>query len=335
MTLRFVLAMVLALAAASPASAATVLLSDDAEGAIEDKWVVDKTTNPKIQPWQKSDSTTPKVHGNKANGGATSYWAGIAATDNDPVEVIEGVATLTTKAPIIVPADGQTTISLFSFFQNEGDDQGLVEVAINTGGKLTWKKLTEYKLEPNAAGDMGKKGYCNPTDPVTTVTQEFEEVKGNFSAFAGKSVFVRLNMKYGGENRSATQACGWYVDDIKMETTGTPGNAGVAPTTPPAITPAPALGAKSSVKLASLKGKGKKASVKTTVSGGAIGNVVLTLFQGKKKVHVFRAKGIPVGTRTITFKTKKKLKKGALTIKLTGVGADGKPVRASTKGKAR
>lgn len=251
MTLRLVLAMMLALVAASPASAATVLLSDDAEGAIEDKWVAAPPTNPLMEPWQKSNSAAPKVRGNQRHEGATSYWAGMKPQGFHPVDVIEGEITLTSKAPILIPADGKTTVSFWSLFQNEGDDAGTFEAALasNPTAKGAWKKIAAVKLETSdVANPEYVPGYC-VARPQAFV-QGFEELKGDFSAFAGQLVLVRFNMKYGSENRATSMPCGWYVDDIKIETTGTPGNAGAgapdaAPADPAAAPPgrrvAPAL----------------------------------------------------------------------------------------------
>ena len=324
--------------AAAPAWAATTLLSDDTEGEITAKWVVEPPTNDAIQPWQKSDSTTPKVpRPSTAHGGATSYWAGVSPNDNHPVDVIEGSSILRTKEPLIIPADGKTTFSLWSFFQNEGDDQGLVEVAIDKGGvpgPKDWKKLTEYKLAPSAAGDSGIVGYCNPSDPAGTASQTWEEVKGDFAAYAGRKVWVRIHLKYGSENRSATQACDWYVDDIKIETTGTPGNAsdaGAPATVPPATT----TPAKSSVKMSGFKTKGKKASVKLRVTNGPVRSAVVTLLKGKKKLAASKPVILDSGVAPIALKLKKKLKKGTYVLRFTGTGADGAAVRASLKGKAR
>jgi hypothetical protein len=336
MRLRPLLFLLVALCvAAVPAYAATALLEDDAEGEITAKWVVDPPTNPKIQPWQKSDSTTPKTPPRDAHGGATSYWAGVSPQDNHPSEVIEGSATLTTKAPIIIPADGKTTVSLWSFFQNEGDDAGLVEVAVDMGGgKLTWKKLTEYKLAPSAAGDSGVVGYCNPSDPVGTASQTWEEVKGDFGAYAGKKVWVRLNLKYGSENRTATQACSWYVDDIKIETTGTPGNQGT-PAAPAAATPAPAATPKSTVKFGAFKAKGKAVTGKLQATNGPIRSALVTLLKGKKKVATAKLGTLDSGVVPVKLKLKKKLAKGAYVLKFTGTGGDGSPVTAAGKLKAR
>ena len=333
--------MLLALCAlAAPAWAATALLSDDAEGEITAKWVVEPPTNEAIQPWQKSDSTTPKVpRPSTAHGGATSYWSGVSPNDNHPVDVIEGSSILRVKEPIVIPADGKTTFSMWSFFQNEGDDQGLVEVAIDKGavpGPKDWKKFTEYKLAPSSAGDSGVVGYCNPSDPVGTAQQTWEEVKGDFAAYAGKKVWVRIHLKYGGENRSATQACDWYVDDIKIETTGTPGNASAA--TPATAPPAPPAAAapKSSVKFLSFTGKGKKASAKLQVTNGPVRGAVVSLLKGKKTIATTKfTAAMDSGVNPVKFKLKKKLKKGKYVLKFKGTGADGAAVTATGKGKAR
>jgi hypothetical protein len=304
------------LLAAPPAAAAdSVLLKDDAEGAIETLWALNKPESAAIQPWQKSDSDAVKVRGNQAHGGATSYWAGSQPQDFQPADVVSGEATMTTKQPILIPADGKTTISLFSLFQNEGDDQGLIEAAVDTGGKLAWKKVAAVKLAAAAAGDVEyTPGYCDPTHPADVAQQGFEELKGTFEAFAGKKVFIRVNMKYGAENRAATQPCGWYVDDLMLTTTGTPGNAGAAPTTAAPATPA---AAKPEVAFGALKLKGKKARFGLAVSGAALKNVKATLFKGSKAVGSARASELPTGKRTLVFKLTKKLKKGSYTIKLT------------------
>ena len=337
----FLILLALCALIAVPAWAATTLLADDAEGDITAKWVVEEPTHPSIQPWQKGDSTTPKVpRPTTTHGGSGSYWSGVSPPDNHPVDVIEGSSTLRTKEPIVIPADGKTTFSMWSFFQNEGDDSGQVDVAVATSGTApgvkdkAWKKLTEYKLAPSAAGDSGVVGYCNPSDPAGTAQQTFEEVKGDFAAFAGKKVWVRIHLKYGSENRSATQACDWYVDDIKIETTGTPGNASdaAAPATAPPATTAPA---KSTVKMSAFKAKGKKASVKLQVTNGPIRSAVVTLLKGKRKLAASKPVTFDSGVAPVALKLKKKLAKGTYALRFKGTGADGAAVTALLKAKAR
>ena len=324
-------------ALAIPAQAAeTVLLADDMEGEIDAGWVVGESTNTAmIAPWQKSDSTTPKVRANQANGGATSYWAGPTPQGMHPSDPTEGEAHLTAKKSIVIPADGQTTVSFWSLFQNEGDDLGQLEVALasNPTAKGAWKKVAGVKLETSTATDPDyKPGYCNARPEVHA--QGFEELKGDFSAYAGKEVLVRFNYKLGNENRQTSYPCGWYVDDLKIATTGTPGNAAT-----PAVAPTPGVDTppspKSTVKLGALKAKGKQATLKLKITGANIEKVAVALRKGKKTVATVKAAVLTTGTQAVTFQLKRKLARGKYTLKLTATGANGSPVKASGRAKVR
>jgi hypothetical protein len=315
---------------AAPAAAAT-LFKDDMEGKIEDSWLVNKPDNARIQPWQKSDSDAQKLRGNQAHGGATSYWSGSQPQDFHPVDVVAGESTLTTKQSLLVPADGSTTLSFWSIFQNEGDDSGTLEAAVDTGGKPAWKKVAGVKVEPNSAGGPYVRNYCDPSHPAEGAQEDFEEIKGNLDGYAGKKILLRFILKYGSENRSLTQPCGWYIDDFVVNTTGTPGNAGTAPTTPPAAGPPPATPAKPSVKFGGLAIKGKKATLTVYVSGSSVKNASITLLKGRRKLGTAKAAELAPGTRRITFKFKKKLKRSAYTVRLTGKAPDGSAYKASGK----
>ena len=308
---------------AATASAQSVLLKDDAEGAIEDNWLISEPPEG-IEPWQKSDSETPKYRPNAFHEGAASYWAG-ATPPSDPVNVVEGETFITTKTPILVPADGKTTVAFWSLFQNEGDDQGLVEAAVATDGKPSWKRVANVKVEANSAGGPYVRNYCDPTHPAEMQQEEFEEIKGALDAYAGKKILLRWNLKYGNENRSATQPCGWWVDDIAVTTTGTPGNAGSAPTAPLPAPPAAAV-TKPSVKIGGYASKGKKGTLALTVSGSSIKNAKLTLLLGKKKLGTAKAALLNPGSRKVKFKTSRKLprkNKKPYTVKITGTAQDG------------
>ena len=335
MRLRLLSALALALAFAAPAAAAeTVLLADDMEGAIDAKWVVGEPTNPLLAPWQKSDSTAPKVRGNQAQEGSTSYWAGPTPGGMHPADVVEGEVHLTGKSSIVIPADGKTTVSFWSLFQNEGDDSGQLEAALasNPTAKNAWKKVAAVKLETSNATDPDyKPGYCNARPEVHV--QGFEELKGDFAAFAGKEVLVRFNYKTGSENRQTSYPCGWYVDDLKITTTGTPGSVATPPGVPPVGTPPPP--AKSTVKLGKLKAKGKKATLKLAISGANIENVTVALLKGKKTVATVKAAVLTTGTQAVTFALKRKLARGKYTLKLTATGADGSPVKAGGRARVR
>ena len=320
----------LTFAAATPGMADTVLLADDMEGAIDAKWAVGDPTHAAMEPWQKSDSTAPKARGNQANGGATSYWAGMKPEGMDPATVISGQSTLTAKAPIFIPADGKTTVSFFSLFLNEGDDSGTFEAALTPNAPdKQWKKIAAVKLEPSDITNPDPPpGYCVPNP--NTVTYGFEEVKGEFTAFAGAQVYVRFNLRYGSENRQTSMPCGWYVDDLKVNTTGTPGKTLNPPVTPPAV-PAPV--AKAAVKFGKLKASGKKATLSLTVSNAAINDATITLSKGSKRVATAKLATLAVGRGKVVIKLKKKLAKGTYKIKLTGTPSYGGKFTA--KGKAK
>lgn len=327
------LAVGLALACATPAGAQTVLLTDDMESDIEKLWTVGEPTNPVMEPWQKSDSTAPKVRGNQAHGGATSYWAGMKPEGFEPAnEVYDGQIVLTSKAPIVVPADGKTAVQFFSLFQNEGDDSGTLEAATapNAPDK-SWKKVATVKIDPSdITNPTPPPGYCVPNP--NTVTYGFEEVKGDFAAFAGAAVYVRFNLKYGNENRQTSMPCGWYVDDLKVTTTGTPGKTAAAPAAGPPTPPAAAPVAPT-VKFGKLKASGKKATLSMTVGNASVKKATITLLKGSKKVAAVKAASLDPGARKVTFKLKKKLAKGTYKIKLTGTGGNGGPFRAAGKAK--
>lgn len=321
------------LVVAQSASAQTVLFSDDAEGDPAAKWNLNTPEDTRILPWQLSNSSTRKYRGNQFHGGATSYWAG-QSIPYEPILVVMGDAWMQLKNPLVIPADGKTTISLWSLFQNEGDDLGAVEVALDTRGKPKWKTLTAYRLTPSGIGDEPQPGYCNPSHPEMTNTQTFEEVKGDFAAYAGKQILLRINLRYGDENRWATQPCGWYVDDINISTTGTPGKVGT-PATPPLAGPPSPAPLKPSVKFGATKLKAKNATLSLKVSGNALRNVTLTLLKGKKKMGTAKVAQMPTGARKVVFKLRKKLKKGSYGVKIAGTYTDGGSFVASGKTKAK
>jgi hypothetical protein len=319
-----------AVLAASPASAQTAIFTDDAEAEPAAKWVVG-TPPDSVEPWQKSDSSTTKFRGNQAHGGSTSYWSGMQPTNwplvpttAGPGTIVEGESTLTIKESFIVPANGDTNVKYWSLFQNEGDDSGALEVAVDTGGKLTWKKVKSETAVNTGAGDTDPRA-CDPSQPATSEVP-FEEQTGSLAAFKGAKVLIRFNLIYGAENRPVSHPCGWYLDDIRVLTTGTPGAAG--PPTPPAGTPAPAA-ARPKVKFGRLKASGKKATLSLTVSDAAISGATVTLHKGSKKVGTGKASLLAVGARKVKLKLSKKLKKGTYKVKLAGKAPDNSAFAAS------
>ena len=257
-------AVLAALAVPATAPAAT-LFSEDGEGAVDAKWAVNEPGSA-IQPWQKSDSDAQKLRGNQFHGGAASFWTGMSPQDWPPVPstagavtVAAGESTLTMKQPLLIPADGATSIEYWSLWQNEGDDIGALEVAIADDAIGKFKRVKQETVTNTAAGDTDPYS-CDPSNPQITMQEPFKKVTAPLNAYAGHKVVIRFNMIYGEENRPVSQPCGWYLDDVKIDTTGTPGNAGTpaAPvTTPPAATPPAPANKKQSAK-AKCKAKAKK-----------------------------------------------------------------------------
>jgi hypothetical protein len=339
------LALAVALAVPGAAAAQSPIFTDDGEGAIDAKWVVGQPPDT-VDPWQKSDSDATKYRGNQFHGGAASYWTGmqpqnwpaVPTTAPAAANVVEGESILTMKAPLIIPADGSTTLKYWSLFQNEGDDQGISQIAVLGADDKpgTWRNLKAETATATSAGDNDPRA-CDPSRPDYSMSIPFSEQVAPLAAFAGKKVLIRFNLKYGAENRPVSQPCGWYLDDVSVLSTGTPGKlGGSAPASAPAGGgAAPVATAKPTVKFTALKGKGKKATLALTVAGGDLKTVAVTLLKGKKKVGTAKAAALAAGARKVTFKLKKKLAKGSYTVKLTAKSADGAAFAATGKVKGK
>ncbi|HEX2084583.1 MAG TPA: M28 family peptidase [Solirubrobacteraceae bacterium] len=190
-----------------------VAMTDDAEGKIEDRWEVAQPTHPELAPWQKSDSSTQKVRGNQAREGRTSYWAGVATQNIRPVGVQRGQSTMTLKERIKVPA-GSAVLSFWSIFQMEGDDRGVVEVA-TTDAPEAFDPVLTIAAPPTSIGSFDHR-ICDPSNPTQTLTTDFTPYNVELGQYSGKEVIVRFKLVSGGENRAASQPCGWYVDDLRI-----------------------------------------------------------------------------------------------------------------------
>jgi hypothetical protein len=176
---------------------------------------VTPAADPKVQPWQSSDSGTPKLRGNQARSGQRSFWTGLSPNDFNP-GVQGATSILTLNAPIAVPAGGDPQLAYWSVFQNEGDDQGRVEVAL-TDGTTTgdWMAVDVIQATNTALGQTDPQ-ICDPSNPET-LSRGFENRHASLAAFAGKVLFVRFVYLLGAENRTASQPCGWYVDDVSLQ----------------------------------------------------------------------------------------------------------------------
>jgi hypothetical protein len=266
-----------ALAGASPALADTTLFKEDAEGAPDAQWVITPAKDTHIQPWQKSDSSATKFRGNQFHGGATSFWTGQQPQDWTPVDVVQGDSLITTKVAIAIPANGETTLDYWSLFQSEGDDSAEAQIAIdNNGTPGAFKAVKKEQAVNTSAGDTDD-AACDVSQPNTQMVG-FKEQKIKLGAYAGVKIWLRFDLKDGGENRPVSQPCGWYLDDVSITTTGTPG--ATAPAPGPLAPPAQA--AKPSAKFSKLTGKGKKGKLTLTVAGGDIKNLTVTILKGKR-----------------------------------------------------
>jgi PKD repeat protein len=190
--------------------------SDHAEGNITDKYVVGRADDPRLQPWQPSDSATPKFRGNQRRSGERSYWTGVSPQDFNPGPASDQ-SILTVKKTIAVPTRGETTLSFWSLFQSEGDDQGRVEVALDDGNPATpleWEPIHIIQALNTSLGGNDRQ-ICDPSSP-DTATRGFEHRIAGLGAYRGRNIRVRFVYRVGAENRAASQPCGWYIDDILL-----------------------------------------------------------------------------------------------------------------------
>lgn len=192
-----------------------VLFSDDGE-AIDANWTI-TPPDAGIEPWQPSDSGTPKFRGNQSTSGERSFWTGVSPENFNPGPA-NSHSILLTKNPIKVPSSGDTELAYWSLFQNEGDDQGRVEVALTAPGtppdQLQWEAIDVIQAVNTALGQDDHR-ICDPSSPNTS-SREFEHRRASLDGFKGKEILVRFNYTTGPDNRALSQPCGWYVDDISL-----------------------------------------------------------------------------------------------------------------------
>jgi PKD repeat protein len=194
------------------------LLSDNAEN-IATNWNVGTPTNASIQPWQHSDSSTPKFRqDNPHRSGDRSFWTGFSPPFPQPPTIAAGNSILTLKNPITVPLTGDPVFQYWNLFQNEGDDQGRVEVApVDTLGNVgEWVPIDIIAATQTAVGGGFDRAICDPTNPDQTVTVGLEPRVRSLAPFKGQQILVRFNYVSGPENRIPSQPCGWYVEDIAV-----------------------------------------------------------------------------------------------------------------------
>ncbi len=197
-----------------------VLFSDDAEGSLTDRWsatVEPQPADPRLQPWQASDSSTLKFRGNQSRSGVRSFWTGLSPADFNP-GVQNARSLLTLKDPFTVPAQGDPELAFFSLFQSEGDDQGRVEAAIDDGDPTTepdWQPVDVIQATMTALGQEDP-AICDPSNP-DTLSRGFEHRRVSLAAYKGKRLLIRFVYFLGPDNRALSQPCGWYVDDVRVQ----------------------------------------------------------------------------------------------------------------------
>jgi PKD repeat protein len=194
------------------------LFSDDVEN-VATKWNIGAPTHAEIQPWQASDSSTPKFRqDNPHRSGARSAWTGESPPYDQGV-VVQGSSTLTMKTPITVPS-GDAALDFFYVFQNEGDDQGRTEIAIvdDQGNPGEWMAVDVLQATMTAVGQTDPL-VCDPSNP-DNLTRPLVPRRVDLSKFEGRRILIRFNYLLGAENRALSQPCGWYIDDVRF-TSGT------------------------------------------------------------------------------------------------------------------
>ncbi len=195
----------------------TTLFFDDAEAGPEANWTVTPPSDPAINPWQASDSDTSKFRGNQARSGQRSFWTGLSP-DDFAAPPLNATSVLTLKEPIAVPLQGEPELTFWSLFQNEGDDQGRVEVALvdDQGNVGEWSAVDVTQAVLTALGDPHDPAICNPSDPEM-FTEVLRHRRVNLTGFGGKTILLRFVYLLGPEDRRLSHSCGWYVDDIRLQ----------------------------------------------------------------------------------------------------------------------
>ena len=171
------------------------LLEDDAESGLG-QWTT-STVGQGAFAWQAS--TTKRQSGSNSFWGRYTNGSDTAQTGNKPASL------LTLKEAIAIPGSGETTLSYWDFYMNEGDDLVIVEVSKDDGA--SWDVLSQSarsELAPDAVA------------PLATEALTYHVFSLN--AYAGQSIKLRYRMQSGGEDRAGSAPLGWYVDDIKVET---------------------------------------------------------------------------------------------------------------------
>jgi immune inhibitor A len=165
-----------------------VPLSDDAEGGLGN-WIA-TTSGVGAVGWQESSA---KVHSPD-----TAFWASAleGATDTSSL--------LTLKQAVTVPTGATTTLSFWDWQVNESDDQVAIEVSTNGG--TTWQPI--FQAGRSMTADEAAAAFA---------TEPMGEHRIDLAAYAGTSIRLRFRFSAGSANRPGSTPFGWYVDDVRIE----------------------------------------------------------------------------------------------------------------------
>lgn len=190
----------------------TVLLSDDAEGTLADRWGVEGSgAANRAQPWQKTSATTRAPAGNKSRSGASSYWSGIFPAD--PPSNFRSALTL--KTPVQVPDAGDTALSYWSYYRNDLTDLATVEVAIDDGStEPDWQIVDQIRGDDQTAYHPGLDVALNGSPAVA---EGLEPRRVDLSSFAGQRILVRFVNTLTTRDGVFVTRNGWYIDDVQLE----------------------------------------------------------------------------------------------------------------------
>lgn len=182
-----------------------VAFQEDAESGLGDRWhaTVSDGADPALKPWQPSNGS-PAFNGNQRHGGSSSFWTGVSPPAPSPVDQ-ESVLTLTRA--VGVPASGGE-LSYWSLFQSEGDDRGIVEVAVEDGDTST---PPDWQPVDAITGIFTAETVASPSGAG------FERRLVDLAQFGGRNVVLRFRYVLGDADRVLSQPAGWYVDDIVVE----------------------------------------------------------------------------------------------------------------------
>ena len=161
------------------------IFAEDAESGLEG-WTTSTEGTGAIE-WRSSA-------GKPGHASQTFYAQGNEATTNT-------ASFLTSNDAVAIPASGQTVLTFKEWSYNHAGDKTIVEVSDDG---TTWSQVFLRSTPYVAAGEANF-----VAEPMFSRTVDL-------SAFAGKSVFLRLAFRQGPEIYVDVTRFGWYVDDLAV-----------------------------------------------------------------------------------------------------------------------